>query len=207
MISRITGVLEALEELAAQLSLSNGELVREVMVPAYLAPSLTTRVGQTVTLHTLEYFESHNQGASFVPRLIGFQRPADREFFVLLTTVKGIGNRKALRALAEEPGVIARAIASRDTRALQRLPEIGKRLAETVVAELVGKVDGFVTGFDAVGEPRPASRPLGGPAEEAVAALVALGEHRPEAEARVRAAADRGRGASAEELVAAVLGG
>jgi Holliday junction DNA helicase RuvA len=207
MISRITGILEAIEKLSAQLALSNGELVREVLVPAYLVPTLVGRVGQPVSLHTLEYFESHNQGASFVPRLVGFERPADRDFFELLTTVKGIGNRKALRALAQEPAVIARAIAQRDTRALQQLPEIGKRLAETVIAELVGKVDPFLGPPGAAGEVKPMSRPLSGPAEEAVAALIALGENRPEAEAKVRSAVDRGRGASAEDLVAAALGG
>jgi Holliday junction DNA helicase RuvA len=207
MIARITGVLDSVGGLSAHLALSGGEVVHEVMVPAYLAPSLLGRVGHSVTFHTLEYLESHNQGASFVPRLIGFERAVDREFFELLTTVKGIGNRKALRALAEEPRTIARAIASRDAKALQRLPEIGKRLAETVIAELVGKVDRFAEPGGPLGEAKPPAAPLAGPAEEAVAALIALGEHRPEAEARVRAAVERGRGASAEDLVAAALGG
>ncbi len=206
MISRITGVLDAVGGLAAQMSLSGGELVHEVMVPAYLAPTLVGRIGQSVTLHTLEYLESHNQGASFIPRLIGFERPVDREFFELLTTVKGIGNRKALRALAEEPATIARAIVARDTRALQRLPEIGKRLAETVIAELVGKVDRFVDAGGRMGEAKPIPGPLAGPAEEAVAALIALGEGRSEAEARVRSAVERGNGSTAEALVAAALG-
>jgi holliday junction DNA helicase RuvA len=205
MICRITGRLEGVEGLAALVALSGGEIVREVLVPAYLAPGLTGRIGQTVTLHTREYLESHNQGASFVPRLVGFERVADREFFELLTTVKGIGNRKALRALAEEPRVIARAIASRDARALQRLPEIGKRLAETVIAELVGKVDEFVGDEGPIRETPPAG-PLGSAAEEAIAALITLGEARQVAEVRVRRAVDRGGATSAEALVAAALG-
>jgi Holliday junction DNA helicase RuvA len=79
-----------------------------------------------------------------VPRLIGFATPEDRAFFELFTTVKGIGNRKALRALQLPFGTIAAAIAQRDLDLLKSLPEIGKRTAETIVAELHGKVDQFV---------------------------------------------------------------
>jgi Holliday junction DNA helicase RuvA len=206
MICRITGVLERAEGLSAEVAIPGG-MVHEVLVPAYLAPELAGRIGSPVTLHTLEYLESHNQGASFVPRLVGFARPEERDFFELLTTVKGIGNRKALRALAEPPGVIARAIVSRDTRALQQLPEIGKRLAETMVAELVGKVDRFAAWESGPAETKPSAGPLRGPAEEAVAALVALGEQRADAETRVRKAVAGGRGTTAEEIVAAALGG
>mgnify|MGYP001255842787 FL=1 len=87
-----------------------------------------------------------------------------------------------MRAMASPPGEIAAWIASRNTKALQTLPEIGKRLAETVVAELNGKVDGFVA---AGSEIEPAPLPATGPAEDAVAALVALGQTRSDAEQRV----------------------
>src|SRR5712671_6350629 len=90
------------------------------------------------------YLEGQGQGTSFVPRVLGFATPREREFFELFTTVKGLGNKRALRALAREPVEIAGAIAEKNTRALQELPEIGKRLAETVIAELTGKVEKFV---------------------------------------------------------------
>ena len=41
-------------------------------------------------------------------------------------------------------GTIAAAIAEKDIDLLKSLPEIGKRTAETIVAELHGKVDRFV---------------------------------------------------------------
>lgn len=152
MIARITGVLEQLEGGAALVALDEGGLglAREVLVPAYLADRLSGRAGQAasigapVTLHTLEYLESQNQGASFIPRLIGFASTRERDFFELLTSVKGLGNKRALRAMTVEPGSIARSIHERDTRALQRLPEIGPKLAELIVHELRGKVERFV---------------------------------------------------------------
>ena len=52
MISRITGILESIEKLSAHLALSNGELVREVLVPAYLTPALV--VWTPLALHGWE---------------------------------------------------------------------------------------------------------------------------------------------------------
>ncbi len=79
-------------------------------------------------------------------------------------------------------GEIADAIAAKDTKALVALPEIGKRTAETVVAELHGKVDEYVTGR----APGAAEEPeLSVGAQEAIAVLVQLGERRSDAVARI----------------------
>lgn len=156
MITRLTGTLESIDGSTAVLAAS-GAVAYEVLLPAYLARFLEagdglsggdsgrSAAGRVVRLHTLHYLESHNQGASFTPRLIGFGSPKEREFFELLTEVKGLGNRRALRALTVEPGVVARAIVERDTRVLQKLPEIGPKLAESLVHELKSKADEFVS--------------------------------------------------------------
>jgi Holliday junction DNA helicase RuvA len=120
--------------------------------------ALAARIGQPVRFHTLHYLEGQGQGSSFWPRLIGFQHASDRAFFELFTTVKGIGNRKALRALQLPFGRVATAIAERDHALLQSLPEIGKRTAEAICVELKGKVDPFVKG----GGPAAGSAPAGG---------------------------------------------
>lgn len=205
MIRKIAGRLEAVEGLAALVSLSGVGLTYEVLVPAYLAERLGDRIGKSVELVTLEYLEGQGQGASFVPRIVGFGAPADRKFYELLTTVKGMGNRKALKAMAIEPGAFARAVAERDARALQQLPEIGKRMAETVIAELTGKVDAFVS-YDGVEIKPRVSLPATGPSTEAIATLVALGEVRAEAERLVeRAMARDSTLATAEAIVAAAF--
>ncbi len=191
MIASITGKLVLTTNESLHIDLSNG-LVYEVHVPAFVVTRLASRVGQMVTLKTLHYLESQNQGASFLPRLAGFLSDEDREFFALFTTVKGIGNRKALRALAMDTGQIAMAIADRDTAFLQSLPEIGKRTAETIIASLNGKVDHFaasgsyaqsaakdeaaIDANDDATSDTPA--PSGAMSREALEVLMQLGENR-----------------------------
>jgi Holliday junction DNA helicase RuvA len=183
MIARITGTLEQIDDGEALIALPGG-VAHQVLVPAYLARRLAAQpAGSAVTLHTLEYFESQNQGASFIPRLIGFASVAERSFFELLTSVKGLGNKRALRAMAGEPGLVARAIYDRDTRALQRLPEIGPKLAELIVHELKNKVEPYIRlGLGGASEPGPIAPAAAAPEVEAKPARkprVRLGEPAP----------------------------
>ena len=158
-----------------------GAVSHEVLVPMFLSERLVGRVGQEITLTTLEYLEAQGQGSSFIPRLIGFESPKDREFFLLFTTVKGIGNKKALRAMAVAPSAIASAIAAKDSKALSKLPEVGTRLSETIVAELTGRVAPYLGLDDLAVEFKPAAAVS--PVEaDAVEALIALGETRANAE-------------------------
>jgi Holliday junction DNA helicase RuvA len=181
MICRITGQLEAIENGKAHLALEGG-LTYEVLLPAYASGRLGASIDSPITLHTLHYMEGSSQGTTFIPRLAGFLTETDKAFFELFTTVKGIGSRKALRAMTLDTAQIANAIADRDTKMLQTLPEIGKRMSETIVATLHGKVDQFVSGpsgeAPTTGElPRPgraASR-------EALEVLLQLGENRTQA--------------------------
>jgi len=158
MLARLTGHLESLSVenpprvIIAPLGVGEG-MGYEVLLPAYLAQRLLAEsgagelggmgVGPVVTLYTLNYLESLNQGTSFIPRLIGFDSPRELAFFELLTSVKGLGNKRALRALATSPGAVARAIVERDARFLQGLPEIGPKLADLIVHELKVKAEAF----------------------------------------------------------------
>ncbi len=223
MITRITGKLDELDGSRAVISPAGNAFAYEVLLPAFLAVEFTPRIGQTVTLITLQYFEGQGQGSSFVPRLLGFETTQQRAFFELFTTVNGIGNRKALRAFAHKPSIIARAIHEKDARLLATLPEIGKRMAERIIAELDGKVDAYLaTDGDGKGgrdaaiprvELKPAGRMLDDPIQEdAVAALMALGQSRGEAEENVLRAVQRAgksgkKLATPEQLVEAVFAG
>jgi len=154
MLTRLQGLLESIEENRATVVPEGAPgTAYEVLLPAYLADAWLGRsgagpgaamVGHEVTLHTVQYLESQGQGASFVPRLLGFASAPERAFFDLLTSVKGLGPKRGLRVMAVEPGVIARAIAERNGRLLQTLPEIGPKLAETIVHELKSKCDKYV---------------------------------------------------------------
>lgn len=170
MITRIEGTLERIGEDRALLAV--GAVGYEVSIPAADVPRLQQRVGEVVVLHTLHYLESQGQGSSFWPRLIGFQTEADREFFELITSVKGIGVRRALRALTIPFPRVAEAIVRKDLGTLVALPEIGRKTAETMVLELRDKVE------------RHAMRGGGAPAAAPTAA--------PTAAPRTRAPASKG---------------
>ena len=217
MISRITGTVEAVEGSALTLRTDAAGFVSaiEVMVPAYLAARLRDRLGQPVMLHTIFYLEGQVQGTSFEPRLIGFDSPHDRAFFDLFTTVKGIGNRKALRAMAERPGWIAAAIIRGDTKSLVQLPEIGKKLAETMIVELKDKAQSFAdaNATPATGKPdrsqpvRPMEPALSQVEQDTHSALIVMGDQPAEAERKVKLAVARlgHLPADASELLSAAL--
>ena len=183
MITRIRGELAELTEQSALIHVE--ALTYELLVPAADVPTLLSKIGMPVEFFTLHYLEGQSQGSSFIPRLIGFSSEQDRAFFVLFTTVKGIGNRKALRALVRPFMETATAIANRDTAALTSMPEIGKRSAETIIAELHGKVDVFALEVASTIEvTMPAC------CEDAISMLVQLGETKRDAKLLVRRAYD-----------------
>lgn len=73
--------------------------------------------------------------------LYGFADGEQRELFVLLQTVSGVGPRLAMAVLAVlEPDVLRTALAEGELAVLQRVPGIGKRGAERLVVELRDKV-------------------------------------------------------------------
>ena len=180
MIARLTGRLEEITETSALIDVGGG-LWYEVRLAACDTGRLGGKLGQDVVLHTIHYIEGDPSHGQVTPRLIGFLAEEDRAFFQAFTTVKGIGVRKALRALVRPMGEVAAAIEAKDTKFLVALPEIGKRTAEQIIAELHGKMDTFAAGVTtATGTPEIS--PAGA---EAVAVLVQLGERRVDAESLV----------------------
>ena len=184
MIARIEGTLESLDSATALIQVEGG-LTYEVLLPAYTSARLGGSIGEPVSLHTLQYFESHDQGTTLLPRLAGFATRDDRAFFELFTTCKGIGRRRGLRAMTLATSQLAGAIADRDAALLQSLPEVGKRTAETIIATLREKVDRFMEPAAAAGEGEtpggPGAPARGGVAREALDVLVQLGENRAQA--------------------------
>jgi holliday junction DNA helicase RuvA len=181
VITRIRGELVELTDRSALLHVE--AITYELFVPASDVGNLLGKIGQPIEFFTLHYFEGQSQGSSFLPRLIGFASERDRAFFELFTTVKGIGNRKALRALVRPFAETATAIANRDAKALTAMPEIGKRSAETIIAELHGKVDAFIGELASTIEVTLPSY-----CKDAVTMLVQLGETKRDAKRLVKLA-------------------
>jgi Holliday junction DNA helicase RuvA len=148
MIAAITGRLLSIDETSARLEV--GPIVYELLISAADALELRESLGQSITFHTLMYLEGDPNRGNLEPRLIGFVTPRDKKFFELFTTVNGIGPKKALKALSVPIADVAHAIESGNTRFLVDLPQIGKRLAEQIVATLSGKLGTFAQGAGVV---------------------------------------------------------
>jgi len=110
MITRITGTLERIDTPTSCIDLAVGPVVHEVLVPDLVRRSLQAKVGQTVTLFTLQFLEGTPGRGNLTPRIVGFLSEVEREFFDLICEVDGVGVRKALRAIIRPVGEIAAAI-------------------------------------------------------------------------------------------------
>ena len=141
MIKRVSGVLERVEPTAVEVAM--GPAVHEVLVPELVRRGLQAKVGQSVTLHTLEFLEGNPTRGNLVPRLVGFLTEVEREFFELICEVDGVGVRKALRAIVRPVGEIATAIEEQDAAALAGLPGIGAATAERMIAKLRRRMPKF----------------------------------------------------------------
>ena len=155
-------------------------------------------IGASVRLWTvLELYQE--PGGRGELRLYGFATQSEAELFGLLRSVSGVGTKTALAMLsAASVAELRQAILAGDSALLQRLPGVGKKTAERLVMELREQIARL-----AVGE-SPAAF---GVYREAVAALVALGYSRSEAERAVRQVLQEWAGdeLSVEALVKAAL--
>ena len=200
MISAITGTLQRVQD--DRVHLSCGPMVYEILVPAADVGQLRTLMNSEITLHTIFDLEGDPTRGGLTPRLIGFLSPQDKQFFQLFITVKGIGPKRALRALVQPTGQIAAAIEGKNTRALVELPEIGKRMAELIVAELAGKAGAFVSAGAAI----PASAVHSADESDAIEGAIQLGIPRAEAERLLDRARQANPGVkSAERLLPEML--
>ena len=87
-------------------------------------------------------------------KLYGFIDNESREMFSVLQTVSGLGPRLALACESVlSPLEISQAITNADAKTLQRVPGVGKRMADRLIVELNGKVAAFAAGVvDDAGE-------------------------------------------------------
>jgi len=181
MIVRLSGIVTDVYETHAVIDRDG--IGYEVLVCGYAVGELSACRGQQVTLHTLEYFEGSSTGGNLIPRLVGFLHTEDRAFFERFITVKGMGVRKAIKALAESTGTVAAAIESADNKALCRLPGISKRSADQIVAELKGKVAPFAVGHDTAHDAEIVpGEGWSRQQRDALEVMVALGERRADAQ-------------------------
>jgi Holliday junction DNA helicase RuvA len=147
--------------------------------------------GRSATLH------SHLVAREDALQLYGFSSEEERDLFLNLISVSGVGPKVALAVLSGgAPRELVRAIASGDAKRFQAAPGIGKRTAERIIVELREKVGG-----ELAEAATPAAQGDAEPRAEAREGLLGLGYTPAEAE-RLLDGAD---GESAEELIGTAL--
>lgn len=146
-------------------------------------------VGYDVTIPVSTFYELGEPGADVslkihthvredAIQLFGFWTSREKELFLKLTSVSGVGPKLGITMLSGMPaGELITAITNNDLARLTSIPGVGRKTAERVVVELRDKL--AVISLEAREADRIASRELG-PAEAAVrddtvSALMALG--------------------------------
>lgn len=83
----------------------------------------------------------HTHVREDVLQLFGFSTRAEKELFLSLTKVNGIGPKVAMKILSGAPlNTIIQMIDEGDVRGLSGLPKVGKKTAEQIILALKGKL-------------------------------------------------------------------
>lgn len=139
----------------------------EVLIPLstfYSLPELNELTSVSVHTHVRED----------AIQLFGFLTLSEKEAFVLLTGISGIGPKLALSVLsALSVADLVSAVRAGDVDKLATVPGVGKKTAARIALEIKEKVERLAQG--AVALPAPPSEPLNQLQEDALSALVNLG--------------------------------
>jgi Holliday junction DNA helicase RuvA len=93
------------------------------------------RRGESLTVHT------HLVVREDSLTLYGFSTAAERDAFVALQSVTGVGPRLALAMLAvHSPGGLASIVAAGDRASLERVPGVGPKVAARLLLEMAGRL-------------------------------------------------------------------
>ena len=161
-------------------------------------------VGETAELYT--YLQVKEDGVT----LFGFESVKEKELFLKLITVSGVGPKMGIAVLSAMSGEeFARAIATGDAKRLSAVKGLGKKTAEKIILELHGKISAMeIMGANA--DELPTAKPVEGklsPADEdAVSALMGLGFTRSESVQGVKKARELGAD-TVEEIILKALQG
>ena len=182
MIGRLKGIL--LEKQPPEILLDVQGVGYELLLPMTSFYNLP-EIGQEATLFT------HLVVREDAHLLFGFAQKTDRTLFRELIKTNGVGPKLALAILsAMSVEQFTYAIEHEELSKLIKIPGVGKKTAERLLVELKGKFKGLIQN-DFFVENSHISTSLTAPhsesaAEEAVAALIALGYKPTEAEKMVK---------------------
>ena len=157
------------------------------------------RAGEDGEVYT--YLQVKEDGVA----LFGFVDLREKELFLKLTSVQGVGAKLAIAVLSSmRPEEVSEAIAAADAKRLSAVKGLGKKTADRIILELHGKI----SADELLGESKGAIpvKAVSGEDDDAVAALMGLGFTRQESAREV----ERARAAGAktvEDVLALALRG
>jgi Holliday junction DNA helicase RuvA len=135
MIAHLTGIL--LQKSTRSLIIDNGGIGYEVIVPLstfYALPEKDERVSLHIYTHVRE--------DALI--LFGFQTALEKNIFLLLISVSGIGPKLAVNILSGiGPDDLLEAMAHGDALKLQSIPGVGRKMSERIALELRDKALGI----------------------------------------------------------------
>jgi holliday junction DNA helicase RuvA len=174
VIAQISGTLA--QKIPGEIIVDVGGVGYQVLIPLnvfYQLPEIGAAISLQIYTHVRED----------ALQLFGFNDLAEKQVFLLLISVSGIGPKLAVNILSGIPAEeLARALKEGDQVRLIAIPGVGRKLAERMIVELKDKFAAISPA--GVESPKPV---IGSQVmQDAVSALVNLGYKRPEAEKTVR---------------------
>ena len=163
-------------------------------------------VGEVAELYT--HLQVKEDGIT----LFGFATPQEKELFLKLITVSGVGPKMGISILASlSADEFAQAVATADVKRLSAVKGLGKKTAEKIVLELHGKISAAevmnASGEDLTVRAESATPTLSKADEEAVSALMSLGFTKSESVNAVKRAKEQGATTLEDVIKKALQGG
>jgi holliday junction DNA helicase RuvA len=133
LIASLRGTVLSVE--ADRATIETGGVGFAVQAPATLLAKLSRDVGSEAFVHT--YLHVRDDAL----QLFGFASSREREFFLTLIGVSGVGPKVGLAILSAYPvDQLETAVMRGDARRFEAIPGIGKKLAQRLMIELKDKV-------------------------------------------------------------------
>ena len=133
MIASLRGIVQGVE--ADRAVVETGGVGFALQAPATLLATLSRNVGSEVFVHTYLYVRDD------ALQLFGFASSREREFFLALIGVSGVGPKVGLAILSAYPvEQLETAVMRGDAKRFEAIPGIGKKLAQRLMIELKDKV-------------------------------------------------------------------
>ncbi|MFY0592894.1 Holliday junction branch migration protein RuvA [Roseivirga sp.] len=165
-----------------------------------------------ISLHTFSRIKDQENVQLFthfhvkedIQALFGFADPREKEVFLHLVSISGVGPSTGLMVLSSlNPQEVEQAILSEDVRTIQSVKGIGAKTAQRIILELKDKIGKDAESGDLINIPASGQNTI---RKEALAALVTLGINKAAAQKGIdKILKDSAADISLEELIKLAL--